>query len=192
MDDVLDEPRIKRHRLNVEQYHRMGEAGVFELEARIELIEGEVIDTAPTGTRHAATVKRLARLLFQAVACRAIVSVQDPIRLDALSEPEPDLAVLKPRDDFYASALPTGHDAYLVIEVAETSLAYDLKLKSRLYATHGVPVYWVVDVEAGRLHTFTAPQGDTYTVVAATASPGTLALPGLPDIALDLSGLFGR
>ncbi len=192
MDDVLDEPRVKRHRLNVEQYHRMGEAGVFAPGARIELIEGEVIDMAPMGTRHWSTVNRLTRLLVQATGERAVVSVQASIRLDMQSEPEPDLAVLKPRDDFYASALPTGHDAYLVIEVADTSLAYDLKLKSRLYALHGVPAYWVVDLAAGLLHTFAAPQGEIYTAVGATASPGTVALPGLPDIALDLSGLFGR
>jgi Uma2 family endonuclease len=192
MDDVLDEPKIKRHRLNVEQYHRMGEAGVFAPGARVELIEGDVIDMAPMGTRHWAAVSRLNRLLVQTTGERALVSVQLPIRLDAHSEPEPDLAVLKPRDDFYASALPTGHDAYLVIEVADTGLAYDLKLKSRLYAMHGVPAYWVVDLAAGRLLTFAAPQGETYTAVTATAAPGTLALPGLADIALDLSELFPR
>lgn len=190
MDDVLDELRIKRHRLNVEQYHRMGEAGVFAPEARVELIEGEVIDMAPMGTRHWSTVSRLNRLLVQATGERAIVSVQLPIRLDRQSEPEPDLAVLKPRDDFYASALPTGHDAFLVIEVADTSLAYDLKLKSRLYAMHGVPAYWVVDLEAGLLHTFAAPRGEAYTTVDATATPGTQALPGLGDVALDLSDVL--
>jgi len=186
----LGQPRITRHRLTAEQYHRMGEAGVFEPDARVELIEGEVIDMAPIGTRHAATVKRLAQSLFQAVAGRAIVSVQDPIRLDAQSEPEPDLAVLKPRDDFYASALPTGHDALLVIEVADTSAAYDLRIKSRLYALHGVPAYWVVDIAAGLLHTFASPQGEAYAEANATATPGTLALPGLAGVEIDLGELF--
>ena len=189
--EVLEESRIKRHRLTAEQYHRISEAGVFEPKARIELIEGEVIDRAPIGTRHCSTVSRLNRLLVQATGERAVVSVQQSLRLDAYSEPEPDLAVLKPRDDFYASALPSGHDAWLVIEVADSSLAYDLRLKARLYALHGVPSYWVVDLVGGLLHTFSAPQGEAYTVVNATASPCLLALPDLADTTIDLSRVFG-
>jgi len=185
-----EQPRITRHHLTVQQYHRMGEADMFEPDARVELSEGEVIDMAPIGTRRAATVKRLAQGLFQAVAGRAIVSVQDPIRLDAQSEPEADLAALKPRDDFYAGALPSGRDALLVIEVADTSAAYDLRLKSRLYALHGVPDDWVVDTAAGLLHTFAEPRGEACAVTSATAAPGTAALPGVADVAIDLSGLF--
>jgi len=188
----LEQPRITRHRLSAEQYQRMGEAGVFEPDARVELIGGEVIDMAPIGTRHAATVKRLAQALFQAVAGRAIVSVQDPIRLDVQSESEPDLAVLEPRDDFYASALPAGHDALLVIEVADSSVAYDLLRKARLYALHGVPANWVVDIGAGRLHTLAAPQGGVYTVAEVTASPGIVAWPGRADTVIDLRDLFHR
>ena len=90
----------------------------------------------------------------------------------------------------YASGLPGGRDALLVIEVADSSLAYDLRLKSRLYALHGVPVYWVVDLAAGLLHTFGAPQGDAYMVVNATARPGKMALPGMADSTIDLSDLF--
>jgi Uma2 family endonuclease len=188
--DVLDEPRITRHRLTVEQYHRMGEAGVFAPDARVELIEGEVIDMAPIGTKHWSVVNRLNRLLVQATGERAVVSVQASLRLDGQTEPEPDLAVLKPRDDFYAHALPTGHDAYLVIEVAESSLAYDMRLKPRLYALHGVPAYWVVDLAAGRLHRFSAPQAEAYTVADAAATPGVVPVPGLDGVRIDLSELF--
>jgi Uma2 family endonuclease len=186
----LEQPRIVRHKLTVEQYHRMGEAGVFEPGARVELIEGEVIDMAPIGSRHGAAVSRLTRLLVQATGERAIVSVQMSVRLDRLSEPEPDLALLKPRDDFYAGALPTGRDTLLVIEVADSSLAYDLHTKSRLYALHGVPVYWIVDLPAGLLHTFAQPQGEAYTVGKVIAKPGRLALASLDDISVDLGSLF--
>ena len=187
----LDPPRLTRHRLTVEQYHRMGEAGVFAPDARVELIEGEVIDMAPIGSRHWSVVNRLNRLLVQATGARAIVSVQSSIRLDMQSEPDPDLAVLKPRDDFYASALPSGRDALLVIEVADTSSAYDLRLKARLYALHGVSAYWVVDLASNVLHTFAEPQGEAYTVAATTTTPGKRALPGLADVTLDLSSVFG-
>jgi Uma2 family endonuclease len=188
--DVVEEPRITRHRLTVEQYHRMGEAGVFETDARVELIEGEVIDMAPIGSRHWAIVNRLNLLFVQAVGERAIVSVQSSLRLDPQSEPEPDLALLKPREDFYAGALPSGRDALLVIEVADTTAAFDLKIKARLYALHGVPTYWVVDLPGGMLHTFVSPQGEAYTIAGATATPGLMPLPGLADCVVDLSGLF--
>ena len=144
--ETLEEPRITRHRLNVEQYHRMSEAGVFEPDARVELIEGEIIDMAPIGSRHFSAVSRLNRMLVEATGSRAVVSIQQSLRLDRFTEPEPDIAVLKPRDDFYAEALPTGADALLVIEVADSTIAFDLRTKARLYATHGVLTYWVVDL----------------------------------------------
>ncbi len=188
--DVLEEPSIQRHRITAEQYHSMGAAGIFEPDARVELIEGEVIDMAPIGSRHWSAVNRLTRLLVQAVGERAIVSVQSSIRLGTQSEPEPDLALLKPRDDFYAAALPTGNDALLVIEVADTTAAYDLKIKTRLYAKHGVPAYWVVDLDARLLRCFASPQGETYAEASATAAPGAMALPGLADCVVDLGDMF--
>lgn len=121
---------------------------------------------------------------------RAIVSVQASIRLGTQSEPEPDLALLKPRDDFYAAALPTGNDALLVIEVADSTVAYDLKVKARLYAKHGVPAYWVVDLDARLLRCFASPQGETYAQASATATAGTMAVPGLVDCSIDLADLF--
>lgn len=188
--ETLDDPRIKRHRLNVEQYHRMGEAGVFEPDARVELIEGEVIDMAPIGSRHFSMVGRLTRLLVEATGAHAFVSVQQSLRLDPFNEPQPDIAVLKSRDDFYAASLPTGFDALLVIEVADTTLAFDLRTKARLYATHGVPVYWVVDLPAGLMHVHSAPHGDAYSSVSALRNPDVMPIPGLTDIAIDLAGLL--
>jgi Uma2 family endonuclease len=188
--ETLEQPRIQRHLLNVDQYHRMGEAGVFEAGARVELIEGEVIDMAPIGSRHWAAVTRLTRLLVQATGERAVVSVQCSLRLDRRSELEPDLAILKPRQDFYASALPTGADVLLVIEVGDSSLAIDMRTKLRLYAKHAVPEYWVVDLPAGRLHTFGSPEGEAYTRSNSIAAPGVMALPGLDGVTVDLAGLL--
>jgi Uma2 family endonuclease len=188
--EALEEPRLQHHRLTVEQYRRMGETGVLERDARVELIEGELLDMTPIGTRHWAAVSRLNRLFVQAVGARAIVSIQSSIRLDRYSEPEPDLSLLKPRDDFYAGALPSGHDALLVVEVAEGSLAYDMRTKARLYATHGVAAYWVVDLGAAQLHLFAAPQAAAYGDARSTAAPGIVAVPGLDGCGVDLSGLF--
>ena len=119
--DFLEAVQIKRHRLTVEQYHRMEEAGVIVPDARVELIEGNVIEMAPIGRRHHAAVSRLTRLLAQALNDRAIVSTRLAIRLDDMTETKPDLAVCKRCDDFYANALPTGTDALLVIEISDTA-----------------------------------------------------------------------
>jgi len=188
--EMLEEPRITRHRLNVDQYRRMGEAGVLEPGVRVELIEGEVIDMAPIGSRHFSMVGRLTRLLVEATGAQAFVSVQQSLRLDRFNEPQPDVAVLQPRDDFYAEALPAGIDALLVIEVAESTVAFDLLTKARLYATHGVPVYWVIDLPAGLLHVHTEPQGDTYGSVVTLRSPGVMSIPGLAGVVIDLAGLL--
>lgn len=188
--DMLDAVQIKRHQLTAEQYHRMGEAGVFAPDARVELIEGEVIDMAPIGTRHWAAVNRLGRMLNTAVRTKAIVSVQSSFRLSRLSEPEPDIAIFKPRDDFYATALPTGADTLLVIEVSDTTLDYDVKVKAPLYARHGVADYWVFDLQAPTLCVFREPRGGVYVNVAAFEAPGIVELPGLPGISIDLTGVL--
>ena len=121
----------QRHRLTVHDFHRMGEAGILPVEGRLELIEGEIIAMAPIGSRHAAIVTRANLLFVQAVADRAIVSVQNPIILGEHSEPEPDLALIRPRDDFYALALPRADEVLLIVEVADTTLRYDREIKSR-------------------------------------------------------------
>ena len=188
--EVLEEPRIQRHLLTVDQYHLMGEAGVFAPDARVELIEGEVIEMAPMGSRHYAVVMRLNGLLSAAVGQRASIGCQGPLRLGSMSEPEPDLCVLKPRDDFYASALPSAADALLVIEAADSTLAYDVRVKARLYASHGIPVVWVLDLRTPRLLVLSDPQGGEYRHVQEIAAPGVLAIPGLDGVEVDLSGIL--
>ena len=193
--ELLEPPPFVRHRLTVHDYHRMAQAEVLAPGARVELIEGEVIDMAPMGTRHRAAVMRLSQLLHDAVGHAAHVSTQLPLRLDAHSEPEPDLALLKPRDDFYADTLPSGADTWLVIEVSDTTLAYDTRIKAPLYARGGVPELWVLDLAGHQLHRYARPMGGAgpgygeHTVLDKT-SPLTLALPGLPGRTIDLSDLL--
>lgn len=122
---------VQRHRLTVEQYHRMAEAGALARDARVELIEGVIVGRAPIGSRHAATVKKLDALLTKAVGAWAIVSVRDPIRLGDRSEPQPDLALLRPREDFYAGAPPTAADTLLIVEVSQATGAYDRQSRCR-------------------------------------------------------------
>lgn len=179
---ALAEPQITRHRLSVEDYHRMAAAGILHEDDRVELIEGEIIDMAPASSWHAGTVAWLTRLLHDAVGQSAIVSVQNPVRLDRYSEPQPDLALLRPREDYYTRSHPGPGDVLLIVEVAQSSLAYDLKLKVPLYARHGIPEVWVWDVDTGTVHVCRNPEGGVYREIephtgACSLSP--LLLPGI-------------
>jgi Uma2 family endonuclease len=181
---------VQQHRLTVEQYHRMAETGVLARDARVELIEGVIVDMAPIGSRHAAVVKKLNALLTHAVGARAIVSVQDPIRLGDRSEPQPDLALLRPRDDFYADAAPTAADTLLVIEVSQATAAYDRQVKVPLYAQHCVPEVWIVDLDFSLVRFYRTPQADRYLDITATETPGPTPVLALPGVTIDLSGLL--
>jgi Uma2 family endonuclease len=188
---IADAPAVlQRHRLSVDDYHRMGEAGVFAPNARVELIEGEVIDMAPIGTRHASVVKRLNAALSSAAQGRAIVAVQDPLNLSADSEPEPDLMLLRPRADFYSHAHPAPADVLLLIEVAQTSIGYDRDVKVPLYARHGVSEVWIVDPDGNAVRFFRQLGGEHYRDITATETPGPTPISALPGVSIDLSGVL--
>ncbi len=176
---------ITRHRITVEEFHRLAASGVLPPEARVELLHGEVLDMAPIGTRHRAAVSRHNLILVEALQRRALVAVQQSLRPDRRNEVQPDLAVLRWGDDFYAGALPSGTDALLVVEVADTSPAYDLSVKAPLYARHGVPAYWVVDLRAGMLRRFADPHRGAYTSADEIMRPGRIALPGVEGAEVD-------
>lgn len=190
MNTVMREHEISRRRITVDEYYRMAEVGLLAPDARVELIDGEIIDMAPIGSRHGGTVMRLNRLLARAVGDRASVGVQHPVRLDVLSEPQPDIAVLKPRHDDYIVSHATAADILLVVEVSETSLRRDLQFKQPLYARHAIPEFWIVDLNGEQIHFFRSPSGAAYTEVYSDKTPASIALATLPDVTVDLSGLF--
>ena len=183
----------RRHRLTVEDYYRMGEAGILAPDARVELIDGEIIDMAPPGSRHAGTVNQLTVLLQRGAGQGAIVQVQNPISLDRYSEPQPDLALLLPRADYYKSALAKPNEVILVVEVADTTLRYDRDRKTGLYARNGIAEVWLVDVRGERLTRYRDPAQGSYGRVDEPDLIGTrLAVDSLPDARFDLSALFAR
>lgn len=190
IDELPARVRVSRHRLTVDQYHQMARAGVLAPDARVELIEGEIIDMAPVGTKHWSVVNRLNDLFATALHGQAIVSVQSSVRLGDFSEPEPDLAVFNYRPDFYAERHPTAADALLIIEVADTTAPYDRGVKVPLYAKHGVPKVWIVDLEAAVVRFYRRPQGDRYLDVTETDKPGPTPLSTVPGVSIDLSGVL--
>jgi Uma2 family endonuclease len=181
----------RRHRITVEEYHRMAEVGLLAPDARVELIEGVIIEMPPIGSRHSAAVSRLIRLLGRAIGDRAIVQCQGAIQLGDLSEPQPDFALLAPREDFYEQQCPTAADILLAIEVSDTTAHYDLHTKMSLYAAHGIRELWVVDVERRQLHVFRNPAGASYGEVLAPDKPGVMPIAALGGVTVDLSSLFG-
>jgi Uma2 family endonuclease len=152
-----------RRLFNVDEYYRMAQAGVFAENARIELIEGEILEMASVGGRHIGAIMALTELWILAAAGRFRVSIKNPLRLNDWSEPEPDVVLLRHRPDKYRSGdQPSARDAVLVVEVADSSLQYDMRVKLPLYARHGIAEYWIVDLEAATITVCRSPTHDGY------------------------------
>jgi Uma2 family endonuclease len=191
MPTTLDRPVARTHRFDVDDYYRMAEAGILSGDDRVELIEGEIVDMAPIGSAHGGTVVGLTELVARAVADgEVLVSVQGPLRLDRRNEPQPDLMLLRPRADRYRNEHPTAADVLLLVEVADSSLAFDRGPKLALYAKHGVPEVWIVDLAGRAVEICRAPGPEGYgsreRLGAGTAAP-TL----VPKLAIDLGMLLG-
>lgn len=185
------EVQLLKHRFTVEEYDRMAQGGVFREDDRIELLEGEIVEMSPIGSRHASCVDRLNRLFSQRGEERAIVRVQNPICLDEHSEPQPDLALLKPRDDFYAQAHPGPGDVLLVVEVAETSAGYDREVKLPLYARAGISEVWLVDLAAGCVEIYQAPSAQGYGERRQVQPGDHLSPQACPDLDLVVDDIVG-
>lgn len=189
---TLMESWPRRHRIDVDEYHRMGEVGLLAPDARVELLEGEIIDMAPIGTDHNSAVNELARLFFKAVGDLGIVQIQGALQLDRRSELQPDIAVLALSPHRYRHAHPAPADALLLVEVSDRTLGYDRNVKVPLYASHGIPEVWVVDLRNSQLHRHRSPQGDVYRDIDTTSDPGVMPVGTLPGVAIDLTGLFAE
>jgi Uma2 family endonuclease len=188
MSAQIDHP--KRHLVTAQEYLRMGETGVFAPDARLELIEGEIFEMAPIGPPHAGAVITLSELLILRAHGQATVSVQLPVIAGELSVPQPDFALLKPRRDNYSIAHPVGEDILLAVEVSDTTLRADLRIKAPLYARTGIPEYWVVDVNERAVHVFREPGIDGYRNTTVAKGEDELSPVKLPDVRLRVKEIF--
>jgi Uma2 family endonuclease len=179
-----------RRRFTRAEYYRMAEVGILRPHDRVELIKGEIVEMSPIGRRHKAFVANLGELLILRLASRALVHVQSGVVLADDTEPEPDVAVLRRRAVPYKEREAHAEDVLLLIEVAESSLAYDRSTKQRLYAEARIPEYWVVDcaAEAVEVHRDPAPEG--YREVRRLTGPATLALFAFPDVQITTAEIF--
>jgi len=174
----------------VESYQRLAELGVLREDSRVELIGGQVVEMTPIGDRHASCVRRLSRLLAQKVLEVAVIDVQNPVVLGAHDAPQPDVAVLKLRAEGYAQH-PRPTDVLLVIEVADTSLAYDRDVKLPLYAEAGIQEAWLVALPEDRLDVCREPAGGHYTSVRSLARGETITPLQFPGVTLKVDEILG-
>ena len=183
---------VQRYRFNVDEFARMGEAGVFAEDDRVELIDGEIREMTPIGSPHAGIVNRLTELMVTRLAGRANVIVQNPIRLDRRTEPQPDLVVARRRKSFYADRHPEPGDVLVVVEVADSSLRYDRAEKVPRYGRAGIPETWLVDVEAGMVTAYTDPGPDGYARQQVRHRGERMVASSVPDLGLAVDDIFGE
>ena len=185
---VLD--MATRRRFTRAEYYRMAEVGILGERDRVELIKGEIVEMSPIGRRHKAFVTNLARLLITRLGERAVVTVQSGVVLADDTEPEPDVTVLRTRTVPYKEREAHADDVLTLIEVADTSLAYDRSTKLRLYAEAGIPEYWVVDCTAEAVEIYRTPGPDGYRDVARIGAVATVSLYEFPDVTLTTTEIF--
>lgn len=184
-------PTFTAYRFTVEEYRRMGEAGVFSPDARVELIEGEVVKMSPIGKRHAAAVDVAGELSKEQLGRNVIVRVQNPVQLDDYSEPQPDISTLKRRDDFYRHGHPRPEDILLIIEVSDSTLEYDRRVKVPLYARAGIPEVWIFNLIDECVELFADPSGGAYGTAAVYSRGEGVQSRTLAALRLGVSEIFG-
>ncbi len=183
--------RPVQHKLTVEAYHDLGRTGHLGADDRVELIEGLLIEMAPIGHPHVTIVNRLTRLLVRAVGDDAVVSVQNPVTMPPYSEPQSDLVLFAPRFISLAAGPPGTADVLLLVEVADSTLAYDREVKRALYARQGIAEFWIVDVSAERVEVYREPAGSNYSKRTMLARGEFARIDALPAVRIAIDDVFG-
>lgn len=172
---------IAVRRLSVQEYHQMAESGILQPDERVELLEGQMIQMAAKGTAHRAAVTRIQRLFNNRLGDRVLICLQDPVQLDDCSEPEPDIAIVIPDPLDYEEHHPTPAEVYLLIEVSDRTLKFDCETKAPTYGRSGIAEYWVLDVNARKLHVYRVPGADGYQSEAILSEELTIAPLAFPE-----------
>lgn len=175
----------------VDEYYKMAEAGILTPQDRVELIDGEIIWMSPIGNRHLGCVNGANDAFNAAFRGKAVVSVQNPLRLSNYTEPEPDVVLLKPRKDAYRRKRPMAEDALLVVEVADTTLKYDRDTKLPRYAAAGIPEVWIENLEADRLRVYREPAGNSYRTRLTFKPEDSVSVLAFPDVSFGVGELLG-
>jgi Uma2 family endonuclease len=181
---------VRKHLTDINEWRKLGEANIFAPDSRIELIEGEIFEMAPIGFNHAGHLKSINKLFTKLVPDNLFTSVQDPLQLGDLSEPEPDFMLLKPDADGYKTRHPVADDVLLLIEVADSSLNFDQNQKLRLYALHNIPEYWLLNLNDNCLEVYLKPKGEVYAEKTTLYQGDIVTLSQLPEITIKISDIL--
>ena len=182
---------VTKKLFTVDDYYRMAEAGILKPEDRVELIEGEIVEMRPIGNRHAGCVNRVNDLFTFLFRGKAIVTVQNPARLNEYNEPQPDLILAKSRGDYYASRHPTREDIYVMVEIADTTLRKDRNIKIPIYARLGILEVWIGDLQHDRLLVFRDPTASSYKTSLTLHGGDSLFVAAFPEITFKVEDLLG-
>lgn len=187
----LNEAPLERYPITTDLYHQMIAQGILTEDDKIELLEGELIKMSAVGPRHAACVERLSDYLKDELGKAVAIRHQNPVELNIYSEPEPDLAIIKRRKDYYIDAHPQPHDVLLLVEVADSTLKKDRGVKLSAYAKAGIGEYWIVNLVDDLIEVYTNPSGNSYQNVRLVRRDETLAIQALPAITLRSDEVLG-
>ncbi|HYG63258.1 MAG TPA: Uma2 family endonuclease [Thermoanaerobaculia bacterium] len=188
---------VRKRLLTIDEYHQMVESGILAEGERVELIYGEILEMNPIGHRHATCLRRLIRLfgpgvVSDSVAPDVLLDVQNPLRLpNEQSEPQPDLMLLRGRDDCYASKPPAAEDVLLLVEIADHSLAYDRDVKLPLYAQAGIPEVWLVDLTSDTIRVHRRPSPEGYLEARQAGRGEAIAPQALPRLLVRVELVLG-
>lgn len=181
---------VTRKLFTVSEYDQMIAAGIFEEDDRVELVGGEIVEMSPISVRHALCVNKLSQQLIRNLGREVMVSVQNPIQLDELSEPEPDIVIVQLQENVYTTSHPYPKNILLLIEVAETSLAYDLNVKLPRYAAAMIAETWIVDLNKDEVKVYRQPTVDGYGETAVYHPNDTLSPTAFPKLQITVKDIL--
>lgn len=182
--------QLLRRQFTVEEYHRMVEAGILTEDERVELLDGMIVQMLPISPRHAACGKRFLKLFSQQLGNNSIISVHNPVELSDRSEPQPDIALLQPRSDFYEADHPQPKDIFLIVEIADTTVEADRQVKIPLYAGSGVSEVWLVDISGQLIETYRQPTAAGYQDMQKCLRGQRIAPQAFPEIQLTVDDVL--
>lgn len=183
--------QLEKWHFNVDQYYRLAEVGVLKPDDRVELIEGEIIRMSPIGSPHAACVAKFIELFTKQLKLDGTLWVQNPVRLSEFSEPVPDVALLRRRDDFYAAHHPTPEDVILVVEVSDTTLLADRNVKMPLYARAGITEAWLVNLPRKLVEVYFDSTSGSYRETLKFKHGETLVSPTISGLSFAVNDIIG-
>jgi len=183
--------KIAPKRFRVEDFRKMTEIGILPEESGWEIVDGFLIDKMTIGSKHSGTVNRLNRTLIVLLGKNVVVAVQNPVHIDEYNEPEPDIALLKPRDDFYTASHAAPQDVLLLIEVSDSTLEYDREVKKNLYAEAEIAEYWLVNLQDNTLEVYSQPKNGNYRLARILESGETIEATTVKNLKLHIDEILG-